>query len=375
MLSNHLGNVLATVSDKKIAVMNGANLSYYRADVVSYSDYYPFGAPMTERTASVTPTDVRYGFNGKEVDSEINGNGNAYDFGARMYDSRLGRFLLVDPKFTMNPEFSAYQFAGLNPIANIDKLGQNWFYYQAEGSDKPSWYWHQGARVEVNTSDGLPKRITSEIETLVFFEMSNRSDHGPTTGAIKIYNQNTIVESSQEAGSGAGREYDHIEVGVYMMKLGTRNAPATKLNDAGDNLQPAFGIQAVPELAFDAYGGSANPQGAYGRGRIRLNPTNWNGIKTNEELAIVKSPDRGYYVHGRLKQGLATAGCVADKQEIVYNYFQTGEGSQIRSNVPFVATSDSKQVSIDGTLNEYTVKALKPKEFISLITTEPQMKK
>jgi hypothetical protein len=37
---------------------------------------------MTERTAVVTPTDVRYGFQGKEVDSEINGNGNAYDFGA-----------------------------------------------------------------------------------------------------------------------------------------------------------------------------------------------------------------------------------------------------------------------------------------------------
>jgi hypothetical protein len=55
-----------------------SNLSYYRADVVSYSDYYPpstssgqrFGAPMTERTAVVTPTDVRYGFNGKEMDSE-----------------------------------------------------------------------------------------------------------------------------------------------------------------------------------------------------------------------------------------------------------------------------------------------------------------
>jgi hypothetical protein len=35
--------------------------------------------------------DYRYGFNGMEKDDEVkNGKGNSYDFGARMYDSRLG---------------------------------------------------------------------------------------------------------------------------------------------------------------------------------------------------------------------------------------------------------------------------------------------
>jgi RHS repeat-associated protein len=121
--------VLATVSDKKIAVMSGANLSYYRADVVSYSDYYPFGAPMTERTAVVTPTDVRYGFNGKEVDSEINGNGNAYDFGARMYDSRLGRWWSVDPEYTSFLNESPYSALRNNAISCIDKDGKKWVNY------------------------------------------------------------------------------------------------------------------------------------------------------------------------------------------------------------------------------------------------------
>jgi RHS repeat-associated protein len=113
------------VSDKKIAVMSGANLSYYRADVVSYSDYYPFGAPMTERTALVTPTDVRYGFNGKEVDSEINGNGNAYDFGARMYDARLGRWWSVDPLTSKYPNLSCYSFVGNMPLIAIDPDGKD----------------------------------------------------------------------------------------------------------------------------------------------------------------------------------------------------------------------------------------------------------
>ncbi len=121
-LSNHLGNVLATVSDKKIAVMSGANLSFYRADVVSYSDYYPFGAPMTERTAVVTPTDVRYGFNGKEMDNES--FQGAYDFGARMYDSRLGRWWSVDPLVKDYPNLSPLSSSGNCPISCYDPDGR-----------------------------------------------------------------------------------------------------------------------------------------------------------------------------------------------------------------------------------------------------------
>ncbi len=39
----------------------------------------------------------RYGFNGKENDNEVKGEGNQQDYGFRIYDPRLGRFLSVDP--------------------------------------------------------------------------------------------------------------------------------------------------------------------------------------------------------------------------------------------------------------------------------------
>lgn len=49
-LSNHLGNVLATISDKKVAhSSNGTDVDYYEADVVTASDYYPFGMLMPGR--------------------------------------------------------------------------------------------------------------------------------------------------------------------------------------------------------------------------------------------------------------------------------------------------------------------------------------
>ena len=39
----------------------------------------------------------RFGFNGKEMDNEVSGNGNQYDYGFRIYNPRLGKFLSVDP--------------------------------------------------------------------------------------------------------------------------------------------------------------------------------------------------------------------------------------------------------------------------------------
>ncbi|WP_278008965.1 hypothetical protein [Flavobacterium gyeonganense] len=39
----------------------------------------------------------RYGFNGMEKDDELKGDGNAIDYDKRFYDTRLGRFLSIDP--------------------------------------------------------------------------------------------------------------------------------------------------------------------------------------------------------------------------------------------------------------------------------------
>lgn len=63
----------------------------------------------------------RYGFNGKEDDKDISEGGQ--DYGMRIYDLRLGRFLSVDPLTRKYPELSSYQFASNRPIDGIDKDG------------------------------------------------------------------------------------------------------------------------------------------------------------------------------------------------------------------------------------------------------------
>ena len=62
----------------------------------------------------------RFSFNGKENDNEVKGIGNQQDYGFRIYDTRISRFLSVDPLSRQYPELTPYQFASDSPIENID---------------------------------------------------------------------------------------------------------------------------------------------------------------------------------------------------------------------------------------------------------------
>ncbi len=74
---------------------------------------------------SKTCTSVyRFAFNGKEQDNETYGEGNAFDFGARIYDSRLGRWMSLDPLQANYPGFSPYNFASNSPITIVDFDGR-----------------------------------------------------------------------------------------------------------------------------------------------------------------------------------------------------------------------------------------------------------
>ena len=68
----------------------------------------PFGSSLPNRAWSDVSRVYRYGFNGKEKDAET--ANDAYDFGARIYDGRLGRWLSVDPELKSYISLSVYQF-------------------------------------------------------------------------------------------------------------------------------------------------------------------------------------------------------------------------------------------------------------------------
>jgi RHS repeat-associated protein len=119
--TDHLGNVRAVVKDVKAA--DGT------AIVASATDYYPYGSEMPGRTYS--SNEYRYGYQGKEKDDELKGSGNSYDFGARLYDSRVGRWLSMDPLAAQFADMSPYNAMGNNPINLVDPDGMATYESQA----------------------------------------------------------------------------------------------------------------------------------------------------------------------------------------------------------------------------------------------------
>jgi RHS repeat-associated protein len=123
-LTDHLGNVTAALSDRKQAFDTNADkkADYYEPIILSATDYYPFGFEMPGRKFNIG--DYRYGFNGKEADRRGEWASLVrYDYGFRVYDSALGRFLSIDPLARKYPWYTPYQFAGNMPIKYIDLDG------------------------------------------------------------------------------------------------------------------------------------------------------------------------------------------------------------------------------------------------------------
>ena len=65
----------------------------------------------------------RFGFNGKENDNDVKGFGNQLDYGMRIYDSRLSKFLSVDPISQDYPYLTPYQFGSNTPVSSFDVDG------------------------------------------------------------------------------------------------------------------------------------------------------------------------------------------------------------------------------------------------------------
>jgi hypothetical protein len=119
-LSNHLGNVLAVITDRRFATEDAGatgNVKYYEPNVVAAQDYDPFGMLLSGRSWEVG-SGYRYGFNSQEQDDEVYGDGNLNTAEFWEYDTRLGKRWNLDP--VDNCTISRYATFYNNPVINID---------------------------------------------------------------------------------------------------------------------------------------------------------------------------------------------------------------------------------------------------------------
>lgn len=131
----------------------------------------------------------RYGFNGMEKDDQIKGKGNSYDFGARMYDSRLGRWFSTDKLFAKRPAQSPYSFVGSSPIMNKEIDGNDY-------------------EIIINKSD---KGNTITIKATFYTDVEGSVSHTTAKKATEFWNsQNGKFKYQVNEADGAITEYDVV---------------------------------------------------------------------------------------------------------------------------------------------------------------------
>jgi len=118
----------------------------YVANVTQSRHYFPFGL-VDEEYSFINPDyedAYRYGFNGKEEDADLQSDDRTnvvLDYGFRIYNPAIARFLSVDPLTKSYPWYTPYQFAGNKPIVSIDLDGKEelnylnqWQYQTSQGT-------------------------------------------------------------------------------------------------------------------------------------------------------------------------------------------------------------------------------------------------
>ncbi|MGD1845482.1 MAG: RHS repeat-associated core domain-containing protein, partial [Salibacteraceae bacterium] len=137
--SNHLGNVLAVVTDRKMAVDDDADtfIDYYQPEITLSQDYSPFGVMLYERrfardSVCITVNDTTTTSTTIELQDFDNGNTNGWSFGEGTYTTASSE-LRIDSQLNGNGQNEINvekAYAGLTPgedyelefeVTNVDQ--------------------------------------------------------------------------------------------------------------------------------------------------------------------------------------------------------------------------------------------------------------
>lgn len=184
-LTDHLGSVRAVVDAA--------------GNVKERNDYYLFGARHLQGDYPQLAVN-REKFNGKE--SQTVGDLGFLDYGARMYDAALGKWMTTDPMAEKNYALTPYHYCGNNPIVQVDPDGMldDWY---ASGSGALIWLDRQDKQVV------LGGETFSNIGTSVSLEQ--------TDGSYINYYQNVPISISNVPVSASSRVLNNPALSAQLL--------------------------------------------------------------------------------------------------------------------------------------------------------------
>lgn len=288
-ITDHLGNVRVVLS---AGLEYNPDVNLFSPRVIATNTYYPFG--MLIEPLSGNSEGYRYGFNGMELDNEVKGIGNSLDFGARIYDARIGRWLSIDPLWKKYSEISAYAFSKNNPILFIDGDGMDWLLYT-------------GSKV-------------------IYFG----GDPGDKTTQIKMYKASSGHKGFQNSKYQNKSNDGPIPVGKYSVNLTLNPERRNEFNE-DMTTKLGLGIQVIDwEKAFS----ERVALHGWGQWRARLTPLKGTDTKGRHS----------FYLHDSYKG--ESSGCIEVETDLYYDMVEYGaEGNE---NIEVWVEYKNNNTSTDG---------------------------
>ena len=192
-----------------------------------------------------------YGFNGKEKDKEMNSL-TAYDYGFRIYNPGIGKFLSVDPLTSSYPSWSPYPFAMNRVIDGIDIDGLEYI---------------NGTESKISIYINL---FTSNNTSVIYGKVSLNYDK------ISIATQNFILSWKQKAGeigtdAATVATFKHTDyeslvaqhtasLSIWIKQPSAEDIPAPTITKQPENVVTLRNSTKLPNIAKDpAYRYNRNP--------------------------------------------------------------------------------------------------------------------
>jgi RHS repeat-associated protein len=238
--------------------------------------------PATRHTTNTLtmPSGHRFTYNGKEADNEVYGEGNLYDYGFRIYNPRLGKFLSVDPLTSTFPFLTPYQYASNKPIVAIDLDGLECLWVHIY-KDK------DGTKLRTTTTQDVSDEQRAEASNTLGFEL-------PTNG---------VVVTSEQEGQ---KKLDYYSPEIVINAKRTEPSKTTKI------------INAIKE--FDQ----------------KLQGSNWGTTITSEDKRVagnIVSGMLGIMLTGNPTTGFEAAGLLLNINQVVSGVTEASDGQNKERNI------------------------------------------